>query len=63
MKKFIIPLILCIILLITAIYIKPITNTIANILENDPKIIIQPRNNYYRSYDFEFVQNTDDFVP
>ena len=63
MKRVIVPIILCVILLLVAIYIEPITNTIANVLENEPKIVIEPKNAYYRNYDFEFVQQTDDFVP
>ena len=63
MKRVIVPIILCVILLLVAIYIEPITNTIANVLENEPKIVIEPTNEYYRNYDFEFVQQTEDFVP
>ncbi len=63
MKRFIVPLILCIILLVVAIYIEPITNKIANVLENEPSVVIEPKNAYHRNYNFEFVQETDDFTP
>ena len=63
MKKFIVPGILCIILILVAVYINPITETIAKVLESEPKIVIAPKNQYYRPYDFEFVKNTDNFVP
>ncbi len=63
MKRFIVPIILCVILLFIAIYIEPITNSIANVLENEPRIVIEPKNNYYRDYDFEFVEQTTDFIP
>ena len=63
MKRLIIPLILCVILVFLAINIKPITNKVANILENEPKVVIKSKNKYYRDYDFEFVQQTDNYTP
>ena len=63
MKRFIIPFILCIILLMVAFYLKPITFKVASILENEPSVIVQPKNEYYRPYDFEFVQRTEDYTP
>ena len=58
MKRFIIPFILCIILLIVALYLDPITTKVASILEHEPEVVVLPKNEYYRPYDFEFVQNT-----
>ena len=63
MKRLITPIILCIILVVLAIYLKPITNKVANILENEPTVVIKPKNEYYRDLDFEFVKQTEDYTP
>ena len=63
MKRLITPIILCIILVVLAIYLKPITNKVANILENEPTVVIKPKNEYYRDLNFEFVKQTEDYTP
>ena len=63
MKKVILPLVLCFILLVVVYYITPITTSIVNVLDKDATVVVNPPNEYYRDYDFEFVQNTTDFKP
>lgn len=63
MKKIVLPILLCVILILTVIYNKPITNSISKMLTKNPQIVIEPANDYYRDYDFEFVQNTKSFEP
>ncbi len=63
MKKVILPLVLCFILLVVVYYITPITTSIVNILDKDATVTVNTPNEYYRDYDFEFVQNTTDFKP
>lgn len=63
MKRFILPIFLCLVLILVAIYIEPISNKIASALTDKPKLTIKEGNKYYRDYDFEFVQNTQDFIP
>ena len=63
MKRLVIPLILCCILVALAFYLKPITNKIADVLDKEPEIAIQPKNEFYRPYNFEFVSETDNFIP
>lgn len=62
-KKFILPLILCAILISITFYINPISKKIASILDKEPEIVVKSKNSYYRNYDFEFVQNTNNFIP
>lgn len=63
MKKFILPLILCILLVFVGWFIDPITNKIASALDKKPNIVVKSKNSYYRDYNFEFVQNATNFVP
>lgn len=63
MKKFILPLILCASLIGIVTFIDPITNKVADVLTRDPEIVVKSKNSYYRHYDFEFVQNTTNFIP
>lgn len=63
MKKIILPLFLCAILAFVVIYNRPITNTITEILTKEPQVVVDLPNEYYRDYDFDFVQNTENFEP
>lgn len=54
----------CIIfILLTIIFIKPITNKVTQILYHDPKVVIPVKNIYARNYDFQYVTKTDNFKP
>lgn len=64
MKKTIIPLgVLMIILGLVIQYKQEILNEINNILNPQQEIILGEVNQYYRSYNFNYVKNIENFVP
>ena len=63
LKNLIITFILILIILLEAINIKPITNFFKNLINNNKTIIINPKNKYYKDYDFLFIKNTDNYTP
>lgn len=62
-RKILVALICITIILAAGIWNKKIINYVSPIFQNNPKVIIPARNEYYRNYDFKFVQNTDNFIP
>ena len=62
-KNLIITFILILIILLETINIKPITNFFKNLINNNKTIIINPKNKYYKDYDFLFIKNTDNYTP
>ncbi len=63
MKKTI-SLIICILIsLLVLINIDSISNKIALFLENNKKVAISSPNDYYKNYDFKFVQESNQYVP
>lgn len=62
-KNFMTPILLIIILILTLIYLEPISNKLANMLDKKPTIIIKNKNKYSRNYDFNYVKITDNFEP
>ena len=63
MKKIIVPIICIIILVLTFIYINPITDTLVAFITNEPQIVVKDKNNYAKDIDYLFVQRNEDFVP
>ena len=63
LKNLIITFILILIILLETINIKPITNFFKNLINNNKTIIINPKNKYYKEYDFLFIKNTDNYTP
>lgn len=63
LKNLIITFILILIILLEVINIKPITNFFKNLINNNKTIIINPKNKYYKDYDFLFIKNTDNYTP
>ena len=63
MKKYILPGILILILLVVYLNIDTLTNTFADILESKPKIVVNPANNYTKNYKFKYVEPTNDYTP
>ena len=63
LKNLIITFILILIILLETINIKPITNFFKNLINNNKTIIINPKNKYYKDYDFLFIKNTDNYTP
>lgn len=44
-------------------YIDPITDSLANVLSGEKKVIINKENEYAKNYDFEYIKLIDNFVP
>ena len=63
LENLIITFILILIILLETINIKPITNFFKNLINNNKTIIINPKNKYYKDYDFLFIKNTDNYTP
>ena len=63
LKNLIITFILILIILLETINIKPITNFFKNLINNNKTIIINPKNKYYKDYDFLFIKTTDNYTP
>lgn len=63
MKKLITPIIACLIIIFTIIYLEPITNYLSNIISKKPDIIIENTNEYSKKASYLYVQYTDNFVP
>ena len=63
MKKVMTIALLLIILGVVLQFRDTIMIQINNIISSKKLVTIENKNNYYRDYDFEFVQNTEDFTP
>ncbi len=63
LKRYTLPIILGIILIIFAFNIGWISNKIADLLEKNPQVAIPEKNNYAKEYDFEYVKFSKDFKP
>ena len=63
MKKIIFPLILLIIVGIELFYLDDITLYVSKLLNNHPDVIIGPKNEFSKDYDFLYVQENTTFVP
>lgn len=63
LKKMLVPLLFCAILIVVACNINHITSSLAKILEKDPEIVILPSNKYTKNYDFAFVKRSSNYRP
>ena len=63
MKKVIIPIICLIALALTVVFLNPITDTLANIVSDEPVLVIKDSNAYTKEYDYLYVQRSDDYIP
>jgi len=63
MKKLIFPAILAILIALEIIYMNEIKNVATDIINSNPDLIIAPSNEYYKDYDFKYVQRSNDYVP
>lgn len=63
MKKIVVPLICLSLILITIIFINPITDKITKTINSEPKLVLKPNNNFKKNNDYLYVQNTDNFIP
>lgn len=64
MKKFLVTGLLCIALGIVYMYKDDVVRVYnKHFVKTDTTVKLTSKNNYYRDYSFDFVQNTDDFSP
>lgn len=63
LKKNIIPFFCILLIGIVLLNVDAISDSIANSLERNPRVLTEPGNVYKKDDDFIYVQNTDDFVP
>lgn len=63
MKKALIPVLPIIILSLSLYFINPITDKLASVFENEPKLVIKKANEFTKNGNYLFVQKTDNFTP
>ena len=63
MKKLIITFVLIVIIMLEVLFMNKIVLSVSKLINNHPDIILQPKNNYTKDYDFMYVKNVDDFIP
>lgn len=62
-KKNKVTIICCVIILIVLININKISDKLANMLGNNPSLVIADTNEYTKNYDFEFVKQSKTYIP
>ena len=63
MKKIIVPIICIILIVLSIIFINPITDTLASIVSDEPVLVINDANEYAKEYDYLYVQKSEDYIP
>ena len=63
MKKYIFPIVLLVLIVLELIYMDNIKKYATDLINNHPKLIIEPSNEYKKEYDFLYIQKNDDYVP
>ncbi len=63
LKKYIIPICSISIIILTFIFINPITDKITKIISNEPLLVLKPNNTYTKNTSYLYVQRTKDFIP
>ena len=63
MKRLIIPFICIALILYTSVNAGKISDYIANVISDNPKLIINKKNEYAKSEGFKYVSLTDSFIP
>lgn len=62
-RKIIVPLIYCFLIVFVFNHAEKISDRIATALEKNPRVVVEKANAYKRDHNFLFVQSTNDFVP
>jgi len=62
-KKNLVTIICCALIFIVLINVNKISDSLADMLGNNPKLVIASTNEYTKDYDFEFVQISDNYIP
>ena len=63
MKRLILPIILISLIVLELVYMNDIKKVATDIINNRPKLLIEPSNEYKKDYDFLFVERNDEYVP
>lgn len=63
MKKFLIPILCILVISIVLLNSNKISYYITTSLERNPRVLLEPANNYQKDEDYLFVQRTKDFIP
>ena len=63
MKRLILPIILISLIVLELVYMDDIKKFATDLINNRPKLIIEPSNEYKKDYDFMFVERNDSYVP
>ena len=63
MKKLLIPTICIFFVLLSLIFLDPLTDSIAKIISNEPTLVIENSNEYAKDTDYLYVQRTKDYIP
>lgn len=63
MKKFIVPIISLIIIILCLIYLDPITDTLAKLITKENEVTIEKDNGYSKKLSYGYVQYTKNFIP
>ena len=63
MKRLIVPIILITLITLELVYMNDIKKVATDIINNRPKLIIEPSNEYKKDYDFLFVERNNTYVP
>lgn len=63
MKKLILPLCSMAIIIVTIIYLGPITDKLVNVIDKDPILVLKPSDSFTKNKDYLFVQRSNDFRP
>ena len=63
MKKHIVKFICLIIIILSAIYYKDISDYLANLISNNQTVSIAKSNEYTKKYDLLYIKNTKDYIP
>ena len=63
MKRMILPIILIGLIVLELVYMEDIKKIATDIINNRPNLIIEPKNDYTKNYDFLFVERNEEYVP
>jgi len=63
MKRLILPIVLIGLIVLELVYMNDIKKVATDIINNRPKLIIEPSNEYKKEYDFMFVERNEEYVP
>ena len=63
MKNIKVPIIMLVLIILTVVFLEPITDKIVSILDSNNKIVIQNSNEYKKDYNFKYLQQKEKYIP